>query len=241
MNDERERTSRISPDNDFQSAVERLEKAVDELVGTARDQLSDKATAFIDETTTRLENEISRRKDGRSSRAQSSAGRSRGGESREAHRARSQLPPVTARTRKLYRDPQRGKIGGVCAGIAAYYGAEPWVARCIAVTGLLFLPSIVFPAYVIAFFLMEKPPAGNGEVHRRRYRDRHRHNHSSPSPELGPQLSPRNSLRDVQADLTEAELRLRRMESHVTSGQFELHRELNKIDGNDGVVQPHRA
>ena len=242
MNDERDRTSRTSAGtqaragNDFQSAVERLEKAVDELVGTARDQLSDKATAFIDETTTRLEMEIGRRKDGRSSRAHRSTGRLRGGESREAHRSQSQLPPVTARTRKLYRDPQRGKIGGVCAGIAAYYGAEPWVVRCIAVTGLLFLPSIVFPAYVIAYFLMDKPPAGNGEVHRRRYRDRH--NHSSPSPELGPQLSPRNSLRDVQADLTEAELRLRRMESHVTSGQFELHRELNKIDGDDGVVRP---
>lgn len=232
MNDERERTSQMSGSsdaragNDFQSAVERLEKAVDELVGTARDQLSDKATAFIDETTTRLEMEIGRRKDGRSHRR----------ESREAHRAQSQLPPVTARTRKLYRDPQRRWIGGVCAGIAAYYGVEPWVVRCIAVTGLLFMGSIVVPAYLIALFLMKKPPASNGEASR--HRRRHRNNHSSPSPELGPQLSPRNSLRDVQADLTEAELRLRRMESHVTSGQFELHRELNRIDGGDGGAQP---
>lgn len=240
MNDERESASRTSAgmdarsSSDFQSAVERLEKAVDNLVGTARDQLSDKATAFIDETTTRLELEVNRRRNGRLRRSRGSPG----AEPQSGLHARSQIPPVSARTRKLYRDPQRAKIGGVCAGIAAYYGAEPWVVRCIAVTGLLFLPSIVFPAYWIAYFLMEKRPRGNGEEGRHRRQHRHRRNHSSPSPELGSQLSPRNSLRDVEADLAEAELRLRRMESHVTSEQFELHRELNKIDGGDKVTHP---
>ncbi len=240
MNDERQNNSRASaganarPGSDFQSAVERLEKAVDNLVGTARDQLSDKATAFIDETTTRLEMEVNRRRDGGARRSPGFPG----ADPQAGRHARSQIPPVSARTRKLYRDPQRRWIGGVCAGIGAYYGVEPWVVRCIAVTGLLFMGSIVFPAYLIAWFLMEKPPAGNGEARRRRHRHHHQHNHSSPAPELGSQLSPRNSLRDVQADLEEAELRLRRMESHVTSGQFELHRELNKIDGTDKVPQP---
>jgi phage shock protein C len=236
MNDQWERTSRTSPDveagtsSDFQSAVERLEKAVDDLVGTAKDQLSDRATAFIDETTTRLEMEIGRRRGSGSIRSR--------GSTRTALQSGSQVSPVTARSRKLYRDPVRGKIGGVCAGIGAYYGAEPWVVRCIAVTGLLFLPSIVFPAYWIAYFLMEKLPQGNAEAGRCRRGQRHRQTHSSPSPELGARLSPRNSLRDVQADLAEAELRLRRMESHVTSGQFELHRELNRIDSGEKATPP---
>jgi hypothetical protein len=34
----------------------------------------------------------------------------------------------------------------------------------------------------------------------------------------------------VQADLTEVELRLRRIEAHVTSGRYELQRELHAID-----------
>jgi hypothetical protein len=34
----------------------------------------------------------------------------------------------------------------------------------------------------------------------------------------------------VKADLTEVELRLRRMETHVTSGRYELQRELHRID-----------
>ena len=43
-------------------------------------------------------------------------------------------------------------------------------------------------------------------------------------------IDPRRSLKYVQADLQEVELRLRRMETHVTSGQYELQRELNRIE-----------
>jgi len=191
---------------DFQESVARLERAVDDLVGTARSRFSDRATSFIDETTDRLERELGRRPGDRSGSAQ-------------------RLDPMP---RKLYRDPDRERIVGVCAGIARYYGVEPWVVRCIAVTGLLFFPTIVFPAYWIAYFVMEKPPKKDAEPQRERQR---RYAHSSPTPELGPRWSPRDSLRNVQADLAEAELRLRRMETHVTSGQYELQRELHRIDG----------
>ena len=71
--------------------------------------------------------------------------------------------------------------------------------------------------------------------------------HTSPAPELGPQLSPRRSLRNLRAAMAQAELRLRRIESHVTSGQYELQRELNKLDGDgagardDGAGSGHAA
>ncbi|MEQ8861556.1 MAG: PspC domain-containing protein [Pseudomonadales bacterium] len=215
---------------DFQESVARLERAVDELVSSARGQVSDRASAFIDETTRRLEREIGRH-GRRASAASAGAGRRYREDSLEG------LP------RRLYRDPAREKIGGVCAGIARYYSVEPWVVRCIAVTGLLFFPTIVFPAYWIAYFVMGKPPRAGEEPSRRRRRqagdaaDQGRHDHRSPAPELGPRLSPRYSLRNVQADLTEVELRLRRMETHVTSGQYELQRELNKIDGGADSVR----
>jgi phage shock protein PspC (stress-responsive transcriptional regulator) len=60
--------------------------------------------------------------------------------------------------RRLYLDPARRRIVGVCAGIARYYGVEPWVVRLIAVTALLFFPGIIFPAYWVAYFVMERPP-----------------------------------------------------------------------------------
>lgn len=223
---------------DFQASVARLERAVDELVSTARSQVSDRASSFIDDTTRRLERELDRRQRIRSRRDPSPGGRS--------SRRRLRYPDLDGLPRRLYRDPSREKIVGVCAGIARYYGVEPWVVRCVAVTGLLFFPTIVFPAYWIAYFVMEKPPGldGDGSDRRRTRRQRGRHaggryeeaeearfDHRSPAQELGPRLSPRYSLRNVQADLTEVELRLRRMESHVTSGRYELQRELHKIDG----------
>ena len=130
-------------------------------------------------------------------------------------------------SRRLSRDPVRGRIGGVCAGIAKHFAAEVWVVRCIAVTGLIFIPSLVFPAYWILYFLM-------GPARRKDDDDRYdngRHDHTSPAPEFGPQLSPRRSLRNVRTDLSQMELRLRRMERHVTSGQYELQRELHRLDG----------
>ena len=238
------RSDRSGPDGDVQASVSRLERAVDELVTTAREQFSDRATSLLDETSRRLERELDRRQARTTGKAHS--GRYDDDPEPEPPRHRERLDTVP---RALYRDPAREKIGGVCAGIARYYGMEPWVVRCIAVTGLLFFPTIVFPAYWIAYFVMDKPPGSNGKPSRREARrsrrrscgmkgarGRHgRDDHRSPAPELGPRFSPRYSLRNVQADLTEVELRLRRMETHVTSGQYELQRELNKIDGgNDG-------
>lgn len=220
---------------DFQSSVQRLERAVSELVTTA----SDRASSLIDETAERLERELDRRQ-GRSSRSAERSGRRRshrhhgswhcGGY--RSNRFTNPSDDAEGPPRRLYRDPARQKIGGVCAGIARYYGMEAWVVRCIAVTGLLFFPTIVFPAYWIAYFVMDKPPRRDADKaaddSQRRRRD-----HRSPAPELGPRFSPRNSLRNVQADLAEVELRLRRMETHITSGRYELQRELNKIDGGD--------
>jgi phage shock protein C len=132
------------------------------------------------------------------------------------------------RTRKLYRDVRHQRIAGVCAGIARYFGMEAWVVRCIAVTGLIFMSQIVVPAYLIAWWVIE--PAPNGERAPDAEPSGTKQDHSSPAPELGPQLSPRRSLRDVQWSLDQIELKLRRMETHVTSGQYELQRELKKID-----------
>jgi phage shock protein C len=210
--------------SEFQDAVERLETAVHELVNSAKDQFSDRATAFIDETTSRLEREFGPRN--RSSSDSESAQERMRARRRDRHRRSSTR--MAQRSRRLCRDREHQKIAGVCAGIANYYGVESWVVRCVAVTGMLFLPSIVFPAYWIMYFVMDKPAKGAMPNNNRRARK----DHSSPAPELGTQLSPRRSLRNAQVDLAEVELRLRRMESHVTSGQYELQRELNKIDEN---------
>ena len=149
------------------------------------------------------------------------------------------------RSRRLYLDDDNSRIVGVCGGIANYFGMEAWVVRCIAVTGLIFMPSIVFPAYWVAYFVMDHPPEEPEKERKRKRRRRRRRrrdagsaeretyerrrDHTAPAPEMGVRFSPRRSLRAVQDDFVELELRLRRIETHVTSGQYELHRELGKI------------
>lgn len=135
--------------------------------------------------------------------------------------------------RRLMRDPARRRIGGVCAGIARHYDLEPWIVRLTALTALIFFPSITFPAYWIAYFVLERPALGaNPEVGRARHRARQRTGDPfrSTAPELGSLRSPRLGLRDVRADLTSVELRLRRMEAHVTADSFELDRALRRLD-----------
>ena len=237
--------------SEFQHAVSRLEKAVHDLVGSATHEFSDRTTAFLDETTAKLESEFSKQRrnayDGDEYTDDVALEHDSGDEGmgpyrpaaaarrmRNRRRARrgSQINQIRQRyrSRRLYRDPAHAKIGGVCAGIANYYGMETWVVRCIAVTGLVFLQSIAFFGYWIAYFVMDNPPKGQPDAGKVPRTQHARTDHSSPAPELGMRLSPRRSLRNVQADLSEAELRLRRMESHVTSGQYELQKELNQID-----------
>ena len=57
----------------------------------------------------------------------------------------------------LYRGPN-SKIGGVCSGFARYLGVETWAVRLAAVTGLIFVPTLVLPAYIVAYFVMDTTP-----------------------------------------------------------------------------------
>lgn len=227
--------------NEFQRSVERLEKAVQGFVSATNEHVTNRAAEFVDDTAERLERELRSRRGQRDDepRDRSDSKRARRERYREARwerrnrrrQARWQSVAGTPgyRTARLFQDKRRQKIAGVCAGIARYFGVEVWVVRGMAITGLIFMPSVVIPAYIIASFVLPKAPNGetaSDEVGAGKNRD----DHSSPVPELGAQLSPRRSLRGVQADLDQLELKLRRMESHVTSGQFELQRELKRID-----------
>lgn len=201
--------------------MNRLEDAVQQFVSSTGEKVSDRAMGFVEDAAERLEREVSDRRRRHSGRRRS----------RRKHSSRSRNGSFSSgyRTRRLYRDPRRGKIGGVCAGLARYFGLETWVVRCIALTGLIFMGSIVVPAYLIAWVVLEKVPRVDDGLDRASRGNGDRE-YASPAPELGPRFSPRRNLRDAQADLDQLELKLRRMETHVTSGQYELQRELNRID-----------
>ncbi len=212
----------------------RLEKAVAEVVATTTGQLSERATNLLDDTATRLEAELRFRRDsGNPDDAAERMARRRRNSSR--HRLVDRAERVNPRSGHLYRDVENAKIGGVCAGVARYFGLQSWTIRLGALTGLLFLPGIVFPAYWIAYFIMDTPDSeyssgtekGASRASKREAKGAREQDTGSQRTET---LLPSRSLRYTNADLTQAELRLRRLESFVTSDQYELHRELAKIE-----------
>ncbi len=226
------------PSGELQQAVDRFEQAVQDLVGSATNEFSDRATSFLNETTSKLEREFGSSGEPMDRDDSDAAARMA---ARRRARARARSSRVLERSPRLERDDDNAKIVGVCAGIANYYGVEAWVVRCIAVTGLLFFGSIVFPAYWIMYFVMDDPKAAADTQNRSSRRSRRQKTSFREQVKMVSQgsdrsISPRGNLRNVQADLQEVELRLRRMETHVTSGQYELQRELHKIESEETPV-----
>lgn len=219
--------------SDLKRSAERLEEAAAEFARSASSAASQKARVVAEElerATRRMRDSLddegelhghSRRHD----RGHRTPGRGADGE--RATRANGWL-------RDLYREPERGWIAGVCAGVARYYQVEPWVARLIAFSLLLFIPQIAFWAYIIAIFMLKRRPAQTQDsgLHREVEPGR------SPAPELGPRLAPRNGVRTLRVRYRDLELRMRRMESYVTSREFTLNRELSALESEDGGPHP---
>ena len=189
------------------AAVARLERAVDDLVSVA----GERAAGYVERATEHLK--------------------------RERHHRTSSREPAwlwsdEPRARKLYRDKEHGKILGVCAGVARYYGLETWVVRCLAVTALIFFNWVAFVTYIVASLILDVDSHEGGGRRRSRSAGRRAEAHVAASRRRQRAPSDRHQLREVHAEFDEIELRLRRIESHVTSGQYELHRELAKIGNN---------
>ena len=216
----------------FAAAARNFQDAAEQLAAASVEEAR-RAAAFLNEAAARLRREA-RRADrdaaDAAERPRAADGSSEGDrERRRAERGyrddgeqRGYRPPQ--RSRSLCLNPARRRIVGVCAGIADYFGVEPWVTRCAALTGLIFMPSVTFPAYWVAFFAMGRPSASGGARSGAGECD------NEPAALAAEPAAPRRRLRALPARFAELEARLRRMEAHVTSGQYELQRELRNIE-----------
>ncbi len=147
--------------------------------------------------------------------------------------------------RALYRDPKNGKIAGVCAGIAQYFGIETWLVRILTVTSFFLLAGpFIFVAYIACWFIMDKKTdvttsayqasvelgkkvvsTGKGWVNR---------DEAEKPIEVKARVwqagePPRQAFHDIQQRFRRAEERLRDIETYVTSKEFQLNRELNRL------------
>ncbi|AXY00824.1 envelope stress response membrane protein PspC [Vibrio alfacsensis] len=126
--------------------------------------------------------------------------------------------------RELYRDPQNGKISGVCAGIANYFGAEVWLIRIVVISAALLGGTfLVLLAYVALAFMLEKQPMTYSE----NIKSQQEHTLKSKPWQKG--QSPDQLLSVLEGDFNKLDAKVRGMEAYVTSDAYRVNREFNKL------------
>lgn len=129
---------------------------------------------------------------------------------------------IDSRSRRtLMRDKTKGKIAGVCAGIAEYFNIEVWLVRIIAVTALIFSSSFVFVIYVAMWFILdEKKPEPVSHSH---------HTVGVKTKVWQAGEPPQRAFHEIAREFQEMEQSLQKMERYVTSNAYKLDRELGQL------------
>ena len=122
------------------------------------------------------------------------------------------------RAQRFYRDPRHGKLMGVCAGLADYFGWNVTLVRGLAIVALLWFNVVTLAAYlVLGFVLPTKPEAlydwDADEEHWRSVR-----------------RSAGDTFRDVRHRFRELDMKLQHMEGYVTSSRYDLDRQFRDLE-----------
>ncbi len=117
---------------------------------------------------------------------------------------------------RLYRNRKKGRISGVCAGVAEYFNLNVFWLRVITIVScfLFFFPTVLI-YFLLGFILEDKP--------KDLYVDKE-HDHFW----RGVRSSPSNTLHELKHRFMSMEAKLRNMEAYVTSKEYQFDRELNK-------------
>ena len=118
----------------------------------------------------------------------------------------------------LYRNTARGRVAGVCAGLADYFGISTFIVRIAAVVALFMftLPTLV--CYFLAAVLIDRAPdiSYQSDAEKEFWRQ--------------VRLKPSESLSRLRHRYREQEHRLRNMEAFVTSSEAKLHQAFRDLE-----------
>ena len=105
-------------------------------------------------------------------------------------------------------------LGGVCAGLADYFGFNLGATRFLALLSLFFAFPLTVLAYFGAVLLIPAAPT------------------RGPDPEFRQSLrsSPKQTMTDVRARFRTLDRRLARLEKYVTSSRYQLDREFRNLE-----------
>ena len=122
--------------------------------------------------------------------------------------------------RPLYRNQDDRKIAGVCSGIADYLNINPFVIRLLAFFSIFVFGPFTFFAYIVFWMVMPKRPAGFSYS---------RTAEQAQEKAVNDKAVEVRSLQECSSMLNKTEARLRELEAFMTSKQFSLHCEINRI------------
>jgi len=118
---------------------------------------------------------------------------------------------------RLYRDSEHGKLFGVCAGVADYFGFRRGAVRFAVIVLSLFMPMTILIYLVMAFLLPRKPEEMyKNKQEEQMWRDI--------------RVEPATTFGRVRHRFRELEARLQRVERYVTSSRFKLDRDFRDLE-----------
>jgi phage shock protein C len=118
--------------------------------------------------------------------------------------------------RRFHRNADKAMLGGVCSGIADYFGFNLCVTRVLAVIAFFTMP-VTLLGYLALVLLV--PSVSTREDPRPVDPDFRRAVRSSPSQTMG----------DVRSRFKSLDRRLARLEKYVTSSRYQLDREFDRL------------
>ena len=144
---------------------------------------------------------------------------------------------------ELYRNAEQGKIAGVCAGIADYFGWETWLVRILVVSAVLFGMPFLILGYIAGWFILDKAPektvkgnfeASDGQYNNRYQQGRKKADVINESIKVKARIwqagePPKQALYDIRRKFRSLEKKVQAMEQYVTSAEFTVSREINKL------------
>ncbi|MDO9478680.1 MAG: PspC domain-containing protein [Pseudohongiella sp.] len=130
----------------------------------------------------------------------------------------------------LYRSRSNVRVAGVCAGIADYLNVSTFIVRLVTFISIFILGGITFWAYIICWIVLDKEPKSLQKSHRGSAKTSGvRSTGTARTETVQQQAFDRVTIKDCAERLQATEQRLRGAEAFITSRQFRLHCEINRI------------
>lgn len=118
--------------------------------------------------------------------------------------------------RRFYRNRDKAMLGGVCAGIADYFGFNLCATRFLTVVAFIFMPLTAL-GYLALVILI--PSASLKDIEQPK----------DPAFRKAVRSAPAQTMGDVRSRFKSLDRRLARLEKYVTSSRYQLDREFERL------------